>query len=403
MNSMLRSALIALWSGLLALPFMGLKNAALAACAIGAGLVLWQLSRRPGVASAFRRAAEPLDRCRLRANDWLAGLKGARRAGVMVLALVCLSLLPLALNRYFLDVAILAGIYIILALGLNIVVGLAGLLVLGYIAFYAVGAYAYALLSAHYHLSFWVALPVGGLLASLFGLALGAPTLRLRGDYLAIVTLGFGEIIRIILNNWDELTHGPNGILGIASPAIGDWRITSLSQYYYLVLILCIFTAVAVNRLNNSRLGRAWVAVREDETAAEAMGIDTTRVKLQAFALSAFWAGMAGVVYAGKMHFVSPESFTFYESVMVLCMVVLGGMGSIAGVVLGALLLVVLPEALREVQSYRMLLFGAAMVLVMIFRPQGLLGGRRRRLEMRPDDEKTVMQERQSVFEAGKG
>lgn len=403
MNNLLRPILIGLWSGLLAIPFMGIINALLVAGVVCLGLVLWHISRKPAVSASVARLFEPLDRCGRRGAQWLSTGGGPRRAGAIVALLSLLTLLPFALNSYFLDVAVLVGIYIILALGLNIVVGLAGLLVLGYIAFYAVGAYAYALLSVHYQISFWLALPLGGLLAALFGLLLGAPTLRLRGDYLAVVTLGFGEMVRITLNNWDSLTNGPNGILGIAAPAVGSWRFSSLTHYYYLVLALVIITAIAVDRLNNSRLGRAWVAIREDETAAEAMGINTTLVKLQAFALSSFWAGMAGVVYAGKMRFISPESFTFSESVMVLCMVVLGGLGSIAGVVLGALLLVVLPEALREVQNYRMLIFGAAMVLMMIFRPQGLLGSRRRRVEMRPDDDKTVMQERQSVFEAGRG
>jgi branched-chain amino acid transport system permease protein len=299
------------------------------------------------------------------------------------LALACLLLLlPLALNRYFLDVVITAGIYIALALGLNIIVGLAGLLVLGYIAFYAAGAYCYALLSIHLHLNFFLALPLGAGLAMLFGLLLGLPTLRLRGDYLAIVTLGFGEIVRIVLNNWDSVTGGPNGIMHIAKPALAGLSLGRPGHLYYLVLGICLLTAFFIHRLNGSRLGRALVAMREDEAAARACGVDTVQLKLLAFMLSAAVAGIMGAVFAAKMGFVSPESFTFWESIMVLCMVVLGGMASIPGVVLGAAALIVLPEAFRQLQSYRMLIFGASMVAMMIFRPQGLLPSKRRKMEM---------------------
>jgi len=299
--------------------------------------------------------------------------------------LVALSLAGLAMGPYALDVATNAGIYVLLALGLNVVVGMAGLLVLGYIAFSAVGAYTYAILNTQFHVSFWVALPLGGALAALVGLLLGLPTLRLRGDYLAIVTLGFGEITRITLNNWNSLTHGPNGILGIAPPSVFGFTFSQPRHYFYLVLALVALAALCSTRLERSRLGRAWVAMREDETAAESMGVPTLRLKLLAFTLAAFWGGVAGVVFASKQLFISPESFNFLESVMVLCMVVLGGMGSVPGVILGAVLLAFLPEMLRGVAEYRLIVFGAAMVLLMQYRPQGLWPSSRRFEEFRKD------------------
>lgn len=280
------------------------------------------------------------------------------------------------MRDYFLDVAILVGIYVILALGLNVVVGFAGLLNLGFVAFYALGAYTYALLNTNFAFGFWTALPFSVGLSALAGFLLAVPALRLRGDYLAIVTLGFGEITRLILNNWDSLTMGPNGISGIAAPMIFSTSLGKLSYFYYLVLLFVLITLFTTKRVYSSRIGRAWVAIREDEIASSAMGINTTRYKLYAFAFGAFWAGLAGAVFAAKMQFVSPESFTFMESVLILCMVILGGLGSIWGVIIGALILVSLPEMLREIQLYRMLALGAGLVLLMVFRPQGLFGGR---------------------------
>jgi branched-chain amino acid transport system permease protein len=245
---------------------------------------------------------------------------------------------------------------------------------LGYVAFYAIGAYAYAILSTGFGLSFWPGLLVGGVTAAVFAALLGLSTLKLRGDYFAIVTLGMGEITRIVLNNWDNMTGGPNGISGIGRPVIAGYALQTTLDFYYLGLFLAIVTVFAMHRLINSRIGRAWIAIREDDVAAEAMGIDTFRLKLLAFVIGSAWAGMAGVFFAAKMAFVSPESFTFFESVLILCMVVLGGMGSIPGIVLGALLLIILPEVFRDFQDYRMLAFGGALVLMMIFRPQGLLG-----------------------------
>jgi len=306
-------------------------------------------------------------------------------------------------------------VYVMLALGLNIVVGFAGLLDLGYIAFYGVGAYTYALLaSPHFglHLPFWVILPIGAAIAALFGVLLGAPTLKLRGDYLAIVTLGFGEIIRIFLNNLSRpvnITNGPQGI-----SRIDPFRIDGLNlatnqkllglefsgptKYYYLLIIL-VAVIIALNlRLQNSRIGRAWEAIREDETAARAMGINTTNLKLLAYAMGASFGGLAGGVFAAIQEFISPESFVLVESIMVVSMVVLGGMGNVWGVVLGAVLLSFVPEILRfsvapmqrelfgrtliEPEVIRMLLFGLALVLVMLFRPAGLLPSAVRKREL---------------------
>ncbi len=290
-------------------------------------------------------------------------------------------LFPFLFSSYQTNIMTTALLYIVLGLGLNIVVGLAGLLNLGYIAFCAVGAYTYALLHVHYGLGFWAALPIGALLAALFGILLGFPVLRLRGDYLAIVTLGFGEIIRLVLENWNAFSFGPSGISNIPRPGFFGLAL-NLQQVtiyiYFLMIGLCLLTILVVNRLQHSRIGRAWIALREDELACEAMGVDKTRAKLTAFALGATWAGMAGVVLAAKTTFINPASFTFLESAMILSIVVLGGMGSIPGVILGALLLMLLPEYLRAFQDYRMLLFGATMVLMMVFRPQGMIPAIRR-------------------------
>lgn len=288
---------------------------------------------------------------------------------------------PLLFSSYQTNIMTTALIYVMLGLGLNIVVGLAGLLDLGYVAFYAVGAYSYALLNYHFGLGFWTLLPVGALLGALFGILLGFPVLRLRGDYLAIVTLGFGEIIRLILENWNAFSFGPSGIAGIPRPGLFGLSMT-LSEatiyLYYLMVALCLFTIYFVNRLQDSRIGRAWIALREDEIACQAMGIDKTKTKLTAFALGATWAGMVGVLFAAKTTFINPASFTFIESAMILSIVVLGGMGSIAGVILGALILILTPEYLRALGSYRMLLFGTTMVLMMVFRPQGIVTNVRR-------------------------
>ncbi len=328
-------------------------------------------------------------------------------AGVVLIA-VALAVLPFVAalaGQAWVRILNFAMIYIMLALGLNIVVGFAGLLDLGYIAFYAVGAYMYALLaSPHFniHLPFWVILPMGAGLACLFGVLLGAPTLKLRGDYLAIVTLGFGEIIRIFLNNLNapvNITNGPQGI-----NIIDPFRINGFSfakaqniagipfsgpqKYYYVLLLLTIGVIVINLRLQNSRLGRAWEAIREDEVAAKAMGINTRNVKLLAFAMGASFGGIAGGIFSATQEFVSPESFGLFESIIVLAMVVLGGMGNIPGVILGAILLTLLPEVLRstmeplqnalfgrvllDAETVRLLVFGIALVAIMLYRPAGL-------------------------------
>lgn len=320
---------------------------------------------------------------------------GARSAATTLPSWVWITLIlgfalvyPQFAGRYGTDVAINVMLYICLGLGINVVVGLAGMLDLGYIAFYGVGAYTYAILNVTYGLGFWVCLPFAGIFACIAGCIVGYPTLRMRGDYLAIVTLGFGEIIRIILNNWMSLTNGPNGILGIKPIGIyipifengltfeHIW-VKKLQLFYYFALGLAIFAAFAVRRLNYSRVGRAWESIREDETAAELMGVNTFIYKLLAYAIGAAFAGLAGAFFAARMKFVSPESFTFLESAMVLCMVVLGGMGSIPGIILGVIALIALPEVFRELQSYRMLVFGATMVIMMLFRPSGLIPAKR--------------------------
>jgi branched-chain amino acid transport system permease protein len=291
-------------------------------------------------------------------------------------------LFPWLVDTYQANIMGLALIFVVLGLGLNITVGLAGLLDLGYIAFFAIGAYTYALLNTRCDLGFWACLPLGGLAGALCGVLLGFPILRLRGDYLAIVTLGFGAIARIVFENWEELFGGAQGIAGVARPGLFGLEMDTAGvtiYLYYLVLALAALTAFVTRRLQRSRLGRAWVAMREDEIACAAMGVDVARTKLTAYACGAFWAGLVGVSFAARNTYINPNSFTFLESALVLSIVVLGGMGSLVGVVIAALVLVLLPEYLRAFADYRMLVFGAVMVLMMILRPQGLVVARRRR------------------------
>ncbi|AWU97364.1 high-affinity branched-chain amino acid ABC transporter permease LivM [Azospirillum ramasamyi] len=309
-----------------------------------------------------------------------------------------LPLTPMA-DRMILDIGILLLTYIMLGWGLNIVVGLAGLLDLGYVAFYAVGAYSYALLAHYFGLSFWVCLPLAGLLAAISGVLLGFPVLRLRGDYFAIVTLGFGEIIRIILVNWYQFTGGPNGISGIPRPSffgIADFSrspadgmaafhemfglefspLHRIIFLYYLILALALVVNLFTLRVRKLPLGRAWEALREDDIACASLGINRTNMKLAAFAIAAMFGGFAGSFFATRQGFISPESFTFIESAIILAIVVLGGMGSQIGVVVATLLVIGLPEAFRELADYRMLAFGGGMVLIMLWRPRGLLAHR---------------------------
>jgi branched-chain amino acid transport system permease protein len=297
-------------------------------------------------------------------------------------------------QRYILDLAILVLTYVMLGWGLNVVVGLAGLLDLGYVAFYAVGAYSYALLATNFGLSFWICLPLAGILASFWGVLLGFPVLRLRGDYLAIVTLAFGEIIRLVIINWQSLTGGPNGVSGIPRPTFfgipltpGDDGLAAklgiefsathrIVFLFYVILALALLTNWVTIRLRRLPIGRAWEALREDEVACRALGINTTTTKLTAFATGALFGGFAGAFFATRQGFISPESFTFQESALVLAIVVLGGMGSQLGVALAALTMIGGFELFRGLEQYRMLVFGIAMVLLMIWRPRGLIGHR---------------------------
>ena len=385
-----KSIIVSLWFGFLLLPFMGIEKSAITALiksAISGGIVFCGIILFEGI-KMFLTASGGI----AISNNIKGGLhsvhnifkKAILNKGLLLVLLILLIFVPFALNNYYIDILTITGIYAILALGLNIVVGLAGLLDLGYIAFYAIGAYSYGILNTEFGIPFWPALLIGGLLAAFAGMFLGMITLRLRGDYLAIVTLGFLMIVHLILNNWDSLTHGPNGILGISSPSIGKFVFSEPIHFYYLILVISILAIFIINRINNSRIGRAWIAIREDEIAASAMGINVTTMKILAITLGASWAGVAGVFFAGRYSFISPESFTFLETVIVLSMVVLGGMGSIPGVILGAALLIILPEVLRGFQDYRMLVFGGAMVLMMVFRPQGLIGNPRRKIELMP-------------------
>jgi branched-chain amino acid transport system permease protein len=318
-------------------------------------------------------------------------------APVAIIGAVALPFMPFS-DRYVLDVGILVLTYVMLGWGLNIVVGLAGLLDLGYVAFYAVGAYSYALLALNFDLSFWICLPLAGLFAACFGVLLGFPVLRLRGDYLAIVTLGFGEIIRVILINWYQFTGGPNGLSGIPRPsffglpfqASPEEGMASFHTFfglefsplqrviflYYLILVLALITNAFTLRIRKLPVGRAWEALREDEIACRSLGINPVNTKLTAFAIGAMFAGFAGSFFATRQGFISPESFTFIESAIILAIVVLGGMGSQMGVVIAALVLIGGPELVRQLEEFRMLAFGGLMVLIMVWRPRGLLAFR---------------------------
>jgi branched-chain amino acid transport system permease protein len=397
-------------AALLALPLLGLKLDAtltglrldyrLSWVPIAAAVVF---AGRLGISLAARHAGPAM-------AAWVRQRTGALRLprnlalmvgwGMVVIALL-LPWMPFT-DRNLMTVATLVLIYIMLGCGLNIVVGLAGLLDLGYVAFYAIGAYSFALLSQTFGLSFWICLPLAGILAAFMGILLGFPVLRLRGDYLAIVTLGFGEIIRVILVNWQEVTGGPNGILDIPRATLFGLHFESaynapkggtgfaeffglppspnywLMFLYYLILLLALAVSLFAQRMRRLPTGRAWEALREDEIACRSLGINPVTVKLSAFAIGAAFAGIAGCFFATRQGFISPESFVFRESAVILAIVVLGGMGSQIGIVLAAILLIGLPESpwLRGLVEYRMLAFGGVMVLIMLWRPQGLLARR---------------------------
>ncbi len=364
----------------------------------GLGFRAMQIATRKGDTT-------PRDREASFANFWVAHNK---RFGIV---LICFAFfLPLLatfdsyifgadlVDRKMIDVATYVLIYVMLGWGLNIVVGLAGLLDLGYVAFYAVGAYSYALLAVNFGLSFWVCLPLAGILAASFGVALGFPVLRLRGDYLAIVTLGFGEMVRVILINWYWFTGGPKGINKVPRPSFFglDFEKTPAAGVesfhtffgidysplqrviflYVLILVMALVTNFFTLRIRRLPIGRAWEALREDETACRALGINPTNTKLTAFAIGAMFAGFAGSFSAARQAFIAPESFTFLQSAIILAIVVLGGLGSQIGIVLAAVVLIGIPEYFRDLQDYRMLVFGIGMVLIMIWRPGGLLSHR---------------------------
>ncbi|MFW8564897.1 high-affinity branched-chain amino acid ABC transporter permease LivM [Orrella sp. 11846] len=337
----------------------------------------------------------------------LPALGGARHKNLvwMLLGLVVLVVWPFLAGRNAVDIATLALIYIMLGLGLNIVVGFAGLLDLGFAGFYATGAYTFALLYHWLGWSFWEALPVAGVMAGFFGLMLGFPVLRLRGDYLAIVTLGFGEIIRLLLINLTSFTGGPDGIANIPKPTVFGLEMTRRSSVagvetfhqffgltyntmhmviflYLMALVLALITLWVSNRLLRMPIGRAWEALREDEIACRSLGLNPMSIKLSAFTLGAVFAGFGGAFFAARQGFVNPESFTFMESALILAIVVLGGMGSQLGVILAAVLITVVPEFAREFAQYRMLVFGLIMILMMIWRPQGLLPSKRPHVEV---------------------
>ncbi len=354
-----------------------------------AALAVRRLTKRPTARERRERVAERIG----------TGVQlFARYIGpVLVIFALAMPWMPFA-NRYIVDIATLVITYIMLGWGLNIVVGLAGLLDLGYVAFYAIGAYSFALFALHLEWGFWACLPLAGGFAALFGLLLGFPVLRLRGDYLAIVTLAFGEMVRVILLNWYQVTKGPDGLSGIPRPSFFGLPFTrrppegiesfhtffgleyaSMQRIvflYYVILILALITNLFTLRIRKLPIGRAWEALREDEIACRSLGINPTNTKLTAFAIGAMFGGFAGSFFATRQGFISPESFTFIESAVILAIVVLGGMGSQIGVVIASVVLIGGTELLRGLEEYRMLAFGAAMVAIMVWRPRGLLAHR---------------------------
>ncbi|WP_280192781.1 high-affinity branched-chain amino acid ABC transporter permease LivM [Delftia sp. PS-11] len=403
----LRDALIAtVMTAVVVTPFFGLHleragtrtiiNTDWSAVAWACALVFVVQLLKPLIASFLPKVSLPS----------LPHARPGHRNGLILVALVIAASWPFFAGRNAVDIATLAMIYVMLGLGLNIVVGFAGLLDLGFVGFYAVGAYTYALLFHWAGWSFWEALPLSGAAAALFGFILGFPVLRLRGDYLAIVTLGFGEIIRLLLINLTSITGGPDGISGIPKPTVMglemarnpstengttfhqllglDFSTGHMVIYLYLMaLLLAVVTLWVSNRLVRMPIGRSWEALREDEIACRSLGLNPMKIKLSAFTLGAMCAGFGGAFFAARQGIVNPESFTFIESALILSIVVLGGMGSQLGVIIAAIMLTVLPEMAREFSEYRMLIFGLVMVLMMVWRPQGLLPMSRRHVEVR--------------------
>ncbi|MBI4975891.1 MAG: branched-chain amino acid ABC transporter permease [Spirochaetes bacterium] len=384
-NVIVRAIAAAVWLTLLAIPFVLFKADAVERTA----------SLRPFMLLIVFAAALPLS---LLWNTLLARRREETRTPVLDALrqrlhenpvasrsltgciIIAAAVFPWVMPMYQTDIMSTALIYVMLGLGLNIVVGFGGQLNLGYVAFYAAGAYTYALLNHHYKLDFWCALPLGGIVSMALAALIALPLLRLKGDYLAIVTLAFAEIMRLVLENWGEVTFGPSGIADIPRPALFGMTLPiadSSRLVFYIALALALMTIVVIRRLEHSRLGRSWVAMREDELACQAMGINVPRIKLLAFVAGAAWAGFAGVLFAAKTQFINPASFTIWESLIVLGIVVLGGIGSVPGVIIAALVMTLLPEYLRAFAQYRLLIYGALLVAVMIFRPGGLIPARR--------------------------
>ncbi len=401
LSELLDSLRVTLWFAFLLFPLTVMK----VSVASGAATVKFRWTALPVVAVAsfalsflWKRAIEWNDsRASKDESQTFAGKLKARvkpvfgkpnvRIATLAAGLALIAAYPWILGMYHTNIMITALIYVILALGLNIVVGLGGLLNLGYAAFFAVGAYTYGLLwkyagpvfaasGIHTGWLFWIALPLAGILATLFGILLSLPVLRLKGDYLAIITLAFGEILRMFLQNSGDLTGGASGISLIPRPWFFGLKLhpTDAATYiYYIVVLLVIMTVFVLRRIEDSKVGRALEAMREDEIACEAMGIDLVKNKLITFAIGAFWAGIAGVVLAAQTTFINPDSFTLWESIIILMAVVIGGTGSIPGVIAGALILKLLPEYFRALAQYRMLIYGVAMIVIIIFKPDGLI------------------------------
>ena len=312
---------------------------------------------------------------------------------MLAIGILVFPFIPVQKGAFWVRVIGYTGLYIILGLGLNIVVGFAGLLDLGYVAFYAIGAYTYGLLASiqfDIHISFWVALPIAALLAAFAGILLGIPVLRMRGDYLAIVTLGFGEIIRLLLTNLRGLTNGSQGVYSIDKPVFFGMTLGTSTHFYYLIFALLILVVFVSNRLNHSKVGRAWIAMREDEDVAQMMGINTTYFKLLAFGIGAFIGGGGGAIFAAWQGYISPYNFNLFVSINVICLIIIGGIGSIPGIIVGAIALITLPDILRQFSDYRLLLFGLLLVIMMIARPEGIIPSRRRKLELHPEEELTI-------------
>lgn len=367
---------------------LGMASAIVGAIVVGR-LILWlTIWRRP----AGQEVTLVSDGLKTAIKSKLSGW-GKYFGPAMLIFAIIFPFLPTT-DRYLLDLGILVLTYVMLGWGLNIVVGLAGLLDLGYVAFYAIGAYSYALLAHYFGFSFWICLPLAGILAAFWGIILGFPVLRLRGDYLAIVTLAFGEIIRIVLLNWYQFTGGPDGLSGIPRPTFfglafkrgeGNFAdffgleystIHRIIFLYFLILILALVTNFVTNKLRRLPIGRAWEALREDEIACRSLGLNTTTIKLTAFATGAMFAGFAGSFFATRQGFISPESFTFIESALILAIVVLGGLGSQIGVVIASICMIGGFEIFREAEQFRMLIFGLAMVMIMVWRPRGIISAR---------------------------